>query len=241
MKNNFIIGLDIGGSKIRGVLWDGRRVRASFEFSTPRRLPEFRRKVALLAARLSRLAKNRIENIGIGAAGVINGTTVFFSPNIRYLKKFDFRAIFPLMRLRMDNDARAFARAELLLGAGRKVRSILAFTIGTGIGRAYGAKERVVRIEKLECPEKWERHYQKTRDQKDNQKLAELLGDKLSAIALRYPSDILVVGGGVMKRPGFFSKLKDELKNRGVHRIVRPSRFGGNATAVGAALLFAGR
>jgi len=41
------------------------------------------------------------------------------------------------------NDARAFGLAELRLGAGRGVRSMIAFTLGTGVGGAFAIDGRV--------------------------------------------------------------------------------------------------
>lgn len=232
------IGIDIGGSKIRCVLWDGRSVRASAEIPTPRNLRAFKQGVSALASRLSSRAGWRIRGIGIGAAGVVRGTVVKSSRNIPYLKAFDFRTLFRTASLRLDNDARAFARAEWLHGAGRGAKRILAFTIGTGIGRAYGGRRRIARIKQFEYSEAWERRYQAVRDRKDDRALAEFLGEKLSAIAAGYPADVIVIGGGVLSRQGFRGRLVAVLKRRGVREPVRLARRGKDAAAIGAALLF---
>ena len=118
----------------------------------------------------------RADAVGIGVAGVISGTRVIKSPNIRYLKNFDFREIFPKVVLRIDNDARVFLGERIGRFGGRR---ILAFTIGTGIGRAYGEGGKVKMIKKFEYPVSWEKEYQKIRDSKDDRKLAEYLGKKL--------------------------------------------------------------
>lgn len=238
MKQRFYLGIDIGGWKVRGVLWDGRRAIAAYEVPTPRTKAAFVRDILKLAEKLSRHASGRILGIGIGAAGVIGGTRVEFSPNIPYLKRFDFRTIFPAGALSVDNDARAFARAEWLLGAGRGAKRILAFTIGTGIGRAYGAGQRIKRIERLERSEAWERRYQAVRARKDDRALAEFLGGKLSAIAADYPADVVVIGGGVLGRPGFPARLVAALKRYGMRQTIRLARRGRDAAAIGAALLF---
>src|SRR3972149_2996805 len=90
-----------------------------------------------LVPHLSR--EKSMRAIGTGAAGIVEKTTLVSSPNISYIKNFAFRPLWPRsIRLRVDNDARCFARAELLSGAGRGAKSLFALTIGTGIGRAYG-------------------------------------------------------------------------------------------------------
>src|SRR3989344_870090 len=123
-----VLTLDIGGSKIRA----GRK-----EFRTPKNRKSF----ASLLKKFS--DAKRVE---IGVAGVISGTRVVFSPNIPYLKNFDFQKIFPKTILRVDNDARVFLHAKLETWKSdfqkevRLPRRVLAFTIGTGIGRALAEK-----------------------------------------------------------------------------------------------------
>ncbi len=238
MKQNICLGIDIGGSKIRGVLWDGKRVLASFELITPRSLRAFRRELTLLAARLSQRARRKIRSIGIGAAGVIQGTRIAFSPNIPYLRRFNFRSLFPFGRLRVDNDARCFLRAEWIAGVARGARRPFAFTLGTGIGRAYGRGGNVMRLKRFEYPEVWERQYQHIRDDQSGAELASFLGEKLSKITRRYRPDALVLGGGVLARPRFFQKLKIALHANGVRGRTVRAHLGKDSAAIGAALLF---
>lgn len=190
-SQKIVLGIDIGGWKIRA---EGEK------FSTPRTKKEF---VALLKK------FSEAKRIEIGVAGVISGTRVVFSPNIPYLKNFDFREIFPKSTLLVDNDARAFLKRKL-----KKIRAkkVLAFTIGTGIGRAYAERGRVMRIKKFEYPEKWEKEYQKIRDKRDYEKLAKFLGEKLSILIKKYKPQAVVLGGGVLKKRGFYKKLCKRLK-----------------------------
>lgn len=238
MIGRLYLGIDIGGTKIRGVVWNGKRVVAWCEFPTPRNRKKFERSIGDIASRLERKSGQRIRDVGIGVAGVVLGTTVRFSPNIPYLRQFNFRIVFPSQRLRVDNDARAFARAELTHGAGRGARRILAFTIGSGIGRAYGGQGRIIRTKRFEYPEAWERRYQHIRDGGNSRTLTAFLGEKLVPIVRRHPAEVLVLGGGVLNRPGFLRGLKAELRRRRVSQPVRHSRLGKNAAAIGAAMLF---
>lgn len=235
MKNIYL-GIDIGGTKIRGVLWDGRRVVAFSEFPTPRTLKAFKREILSLARDLSRRVKGGVSGVGIGVAGVISRTRVRLSPNIPYLKRVDFKRLFS-SPLQLDNDARAFARAEWLHGARRGVKRILAITLGTGIGRAYGAHGKIARIKRFEYPEAWEERYQYVRDRESTRALAAFLGEKIAMIAKRYHADTLVLGGGVINRPGLFVRLTAELRRQGTTQPIRRARRG-DAVAIGAAMLF---
>ena len=239
MKKNLYLGIDIGGTKIRGVLWDGRHVVAFSEFSTPRTLETFKRRVRFLAQDLSHRTAGGISGIGIGAAGVIDGTRIRRSPNIPYLRRFDFKTLYPSVPLRVDNDARTFVRAEWMRGAGKGARRILGFTIGTGIGRAYGRRGRIVVLKKFEHPEKRERSYHHIRDSGDARALVEFLGERIAAIARRYKAERIILGGGVLGRPGFLRQLASELESRGITQPIRRAHWRGNAGAVGAAMLFA--
>src|SRR3989304_2590142 len=86
----------------------------------------------------------KIKNIDVGAAGIIGKNKIIFSPNIPYLKNFDFRGVFPGFSVKIDNDARVFLRDELK--AGGKDKIVMAFTIGTGIGRAFAENGKVEKI-----------------------------------------------------------------------------------------------
>src|SRR3990172_2092763 len=142
------IGVDIGGTKIRGVLWNGRKVVRAHEFPTPKNKKDFKEGLATLIAHLS--GENPVRAIGIGAAGIVEKTTLVSSPNISYIKNFAFRPLRPRsIRLRVDNDARCFARAELLSGAGRGAKSLFALTIGTGIGRGGGTGGKKINKKKI--------------------------------------------------------------------------------------------
>ncbi len=105
-----IIAVDIGGSKIRGILWNGKRVIRAHEFPTPKNKRDFKKRIMTLTASLAR--QKPIKGIGIAAAGIVGKTTLISSPNIPYIKSLAFKPLWPRsIRFRLDNDARCFARA----------------------------------------------------------------------------------------------------------------------------------
>ena len=232
-----IIGIDIGGTKIRGILWNRKKVVRACEVPTPKNKRDFVKKLLELTSLLRRSA--RIEGVGIGAAGIVGRTTLLFSPNIPYIRNFDFRSLWlRSIPMRVDNDARAFARAEFLRGAGRGAKSMFALTIGTGIGRAYGKDGKIINLKKFEYPERWEKEYQVIRNRQDDKKLANFLAEKLSPLLKPFEPEVIVIGGGVTERPGFLRRLAAALKARGLAGKIRRATFRKNGVAVGAALLF---
>lgn len=233
-----VIGADIGGTKIRAVLWDGRRVVRSGELPTPKNKRDFKKRFATLISLLGR--QEIVDGIGVGAAGIVEETTLLFSPNIPALRNLDFKSLCPRSKsLRLDNDARCFARAELLRGSGRGAKSCFALTIGTGVGRAYGRKRKIVKLKRLEYPERWEKEYQAIRSRRDDKRLANFLAEKLPPLLKPFKPEILVIGGGVMERPGFLRRLEIALRARGLRAKIRRAALRKNAVAIGAALLFA--
>ena len=236
MEAEHTIGIDIGGTKIRGILWNGRRAIRAREIATPKNEQVFARQIAALVFALSR--QKPPAAIAVGAAGIVEKATLVSSPNIPLIKCFDFRPLWPrAVPLRLDNDARCFARAELLRGAGRGARSLFALTIGTGVGRAFGRDGKIIKLKRFEYPEPWERDYQTLRDRRDDRELADFLGKKLFPLMRPFNPQVIVLGGGVMERHGFLRRLQRSLKARGLRVKMRRARFGKNAVAIGAALL----
>jgi predicted NBD/HSP70 family sugar kinase len=231
-----VVGIDIGGTKMRGILWNGKRVVRVREIPTPKNRRDFEGKLLALVPQLA--GKGHIDGIGIGAAGIVAKRTLLFSPNISYISNFNFGSLWPRsIRLQLDNDARCFGRAEFLIGAGRGSKSLFALTVGTGIGRAYGSQGRIIKIKRFEFPEQWEKRYQRLRDSRDCGKLAEFLGEKLAGLMKPFTPEVVVIGGGVIERHRFFPMLRLTLKSHGLNCPIRRSSLGKNAVTIGAAML----
>lgn len=231
-----ILGLDIGGTKVQAVIWDGRRVLSSVRKDTPRTGKGMARLLADIAG------KTRPDAVGVGVAGVVSGTRVLRSTNIPYLKNFDFRTVFGIrVPLRIDNDARCFARAEYfgVKRQGSGVRgSMMALTLGTGVGRAFENNGTVRRIRRFEDAEPWEEEYRRVRDWGDDELLAGFLSGRLAGLIRSYRPETVVIGGGVAGREKALRLFRAYfLREKLAHRVER-SRLGENAAALGAAMLF---
>ena len=252
--NSNTIGIDIGGSKIRGVIWNGKKALAAYEMPTPKNKKRFIAVVKKISEKL--IKKSNTLAIGIGIAGVVRGTKVLHATNISYLKNFDFKSFLktpthfsdvtsesrsePRHNVGVDNDARCFARAEYELGAGKSAKRLLAVTIGTGVGRAFVKGGVVQRIKRFEREELWEKEYQKLRDAHDTT-LPQFVAKNLMHIIRQYHPSVVVVGGSMQAKKGFFVALKKALvtlsKLQHLTVGVRRTKFGKNAGAIGAALL----
>ena len=248
--NDKILGLDIGGTKIRAILWDGKRVVKEKEKKTPKKRAVFIKTLRDLIARFGNGGGSSGKlKIGIGIAGAVSGRKVIFSPNIKYLKNFDLKNLLTSdvhsltidvgrPKIKLDNDARCFLRAEINASAFLRKKRVLGLTLGTGIGRAFVKNGKVLKIKKFEYPEKWEREYQKIRDLKNNPLLADFLAKKLPALFGKYPPDIMVISGGVLKRKNFAGLLRSALRKNGFKKKILETKMGQNPVAIGAALLF---
>jgi predicted NBD/HSP70 family sugar kinase len=230
-----IIGIDIGGTKMRGVLWNGSVIKSS-ESPTPDNKEDFLKAIREMAGALT--GNQKIGRIGIGIAGNVSGTKFLGGPNLSHTENLDLADLLPEFQIRLDNDARCFARAEFLIGAGRGANRMLAFTIGTGIGRAYGENGKIKTLARFEPAESWEPEYQKIQKEGTDDEIAEFLGSSLSPIVKEFTPDIIVMGGGNMKREQFFGKLEAAFRRHGMTIPLVLSELKDYADPIGAALLW---
>lgn len=132
------IGLDVGGSKVGGVLMaeDGS-VRASERRETPAVDVEAVLETVVLVAKRLR-DEGPAAAVGVGAAGMVEFETgvMRWAPNIAWREVplrdlVERRTGLPCV---VDNDANTAAWGEYRFGAGRGLRHALVVTVGTGIG-----------------------------------------------------------------------------------------------------------
>ncbi|MCK5416254.1 ROK family protein [Candidatus Parcubacteria bacterium] len=145
-KKTYTIGIDIGGTKMNAVLFDGEKVIEDYLLATPKdSIDHFMVMLQALIEPFFERAQNdkaEVNGIGVGVAGVINyaETKVLFSPNIPIMENVEvgkkIEEIFNLP-VKINNDVDCFVRAEALLGAGADSNSIYGITIGTGIGGGW--------------------------------------------------------------------------------------------------------
>lgn len=144
----YTIGVDIGGTKMSAVLFDGAHVLADYTLATPKDdLGSFLNILVALIEPLKEKAKAnkaKIKGMGIGIAGAIDipAGKILRSPNLPMLDGFNIlervkERVEPEWQLGLDNDANCFTVAEARAGAGKKLKNVFGVTIGTGIGGGW--------------------------------------------------------------------------------------------------------
>ena len=132
------IGLDIGGTKILGGLFDGTKVIKTKKLKT--KAEESQDDIyGRIVEVINFLARDiKIEGIGIGIPGSINNGTVLISPNLPFknfpLKEKLFNAY--QIPIAMDNDVNVGLLGEHWAGAAKGLNHVIGIFIGTGIGGA---------------------------------------------------------------------------------------------------------
>jgi len=142
VNKKYIIGIDIGGTKISAALFKDDKILKSVKIKTPQKSRrEFLNKLGVLISEviLELADKKEISGIGCGVAGAIDlGKGIILNaPNIKILNGFNIKKWLERKfscEVRIDNDSRSFLRAEYLFGAGRGYKNIVGMTFGTGIG-----------------------------------------------------------------------------------------------------------
>jgi glucokinase len=139
------IGVDIGGGSVKLGLVDSRgKILARESFLTGS-APTKEKFLDVLVAHVLDLQKIAVSRkleflgVGIGAPGPIDVERgfVYFFPNIPGWKNTPLKSLLERrlkMPVRVDNDANVMALAESIFGAGRGCQSVLALTLGTGVG-----------------------------------------------------------------------------------------------------------
>lgn len=144
------IGIDLGGTKILGVLLNSkleviRKERISSYNSES--LDEILNNIYSL---IRKLRTENVKKIGFGVAGFVDykGGIIHSSPNIPALEEVNLKEIVSKqtgLQVSVDNDAKAGAAAELFLGEGKYSKDFLFITFGTGIGSAIVVNGKLVR------------------------------------------------------------------------------------------------
>lgn len=153
---SFYIGIDLGGTKIRAVVYEATAARVLVYQVVPTsnqgvdavitQMSDLARSVAAQA----NVALDQIEGIGIGVPATIDyarGVTLLL-PNIP--GEWYGKPVQSLLQAQINrpvyliNDAHAFTLAEATHGAGRGYPVVACFTLGTGIGGGIAIDGRLL-------------------------------------------------------------------------------------------------
>lgn len=138
----YYIGLDIGGTKIIGALFDeDENIVKSVKKKTKAREGKeaiFSQISKVIDGLLEGIEKEDVAGMGAGVPGIIDSEkgVVVFSPNIpweNYNLKEELEERYGI-RLRIGNDVNVGVLGEWKYGAGKNYRNIVGIFVGTGIG-----------------------------------------------------------------------------------------------------------
>lgn len=139
---DLIIGIDIGGTKVKLILLHGNKVIIEDKYLV-KSFKTSREFLATLIAHIELLIKDypkyRITGIGIGLPGVLDERRekIIVPPNLSIIKNIDFiktlKSRFNLP-VRIENDTNAMALAEMIWGHGKDKQSMVLLSLGTGVG-----------------------------------------------------------------------------------------------------------
>ncbi|PWB38928.1 MAG: hypothetical protein C3F02_01565 [Parcubacteria group bacterium] len=232
-----VVGIDIGGSKINLVLWDGRKI-----------IDRWHSRGVSLAKLKAGLDRFPAWRVGIGLAGILDFKTgrLLDSPNLRFLEGLVLKKLFG-RQVRFDNDVKCFLRAETKIGAARSRGRVLAVALGTGIGggimfqkgqlyRGWHSSEAEFGEMVIDAGKTWEKLYQASQGRPAYQKKLHAQG--LANLVNIFDPEIIVLGGRGALTPD--RKLLEKLIVSPLAKKIKivPAKLGNDAVAIGAALLW---
>ena len=143
-KERLSIGLDIGGSKILGLLnnqHSGKSYAAKRQPICKENLSDLLTQITEEISRLSKEADQRqaeIIGVGIGVPGPINNGKIINCANLQILKDKKLGQLLSqsikIKKIVLDNDLNCFLRAYLKKHPGLNNQSLVVVALGTGIG-----------------------------------------------------------------------------------------------------------
>lgn len=146
-----VVGIDIGGTKIAAGVFEGATTTPTYHATTPTHAAEggeavLSRVIGLIQGAIARCGPAAAIGIGTGGEPDAHGRIAYatgFMPGWMGLPLGErLRAEFGLP-VQVENDGGAAALGEAIHGAGRGYSSVLAVTVGTGIGGGLALNGRI--------------------------------------------------------------------------------------------------
>jgi glucokinase len=152
-KIKYALGIDLGGTNIKfGIVSNlGSIITRSSLPSNAEEGPD--KVISQIKSGIKQLldySKVKLKGIGIGAPGVINidKGTVEYPPNFPGWGRVKLGRIIEKetgLKTRLENDANAAAIGEYIFGAGKKYKSFVMITLGTGVGGGVIINKKIYR------------------------------------------------------------------------------------------------
>lgn len=137
-------GIDVGGTKCLGVVWQNGKIVDEVRRDTPKGADQI---IDTLVSIVRELGE--VDSVGIGVPGLVTRQGVLrAAPNLVDIADF---AVGPILRevlhcdIAVENDATCAAVAEWSVGAAQGFDDVVVVTLGTGIGGGLVSGGRLVR------------------------------------------------------------------------------------------------
>lgn len=144
MEKNYVIGIDLGGTKINGALADlegnilSQSTLPTNAFEGDKAVLGRIFDVIETVMKEAGKSSEEVKAIGIGSPGPLDAKKglIITTPNLPFK---DFQLVKPIVEkfnipTYLDNDANVAAIGEYMLGAGKGTNNMVFFTVSTGIG-----------------------------------------------------------------------------------------------------------
>lgn len=137
MKSEIAIGIDLGGTNIKGVLIDKNgRILESIIRKTEDTANNWKESVREVIQALQQNKTGKIP-VGISAPGIANEShdAIAYMPGrLSGLENFKWDIFLNTVNIKVLNDAHASLLAEATFGSGKGIDDLVMLTLGTGIG-----------------------------------------------------------------------------------------------------------
>ena len=243
MQEEVILGVDIGGTGIKGALVDintGKLLTERFRLETPQ--PSYPEAVAETFAQLVQHF-NWKERIGCGFPAIMKRGVSYSAANIhpdwKYAQVEKILSKASNCPVSVINDADAAGVAEMNFGVGKGVGgSVILITIGTGLGSALFLDGALIPNSELghlylkgqdSIAEHYASNSARKREDLSWSEWGSRFNEYLNHLALLFSPDLFILGGGACKK---IDKFRDQLQ---LETKVVPAILQNNAGIVGAA------
>jgi len=142
------IGIDIGGTSIKGVLLGGKKIARKIKIPTKSKTNK-KIIIAQIFECIRRLIRKNVKGIGIGVAGPMDfkNQKALNPPNVTGLKNLELGKIIEKkfkIKTIIDNDVHCLVFAEALFGAGKNKQMVVGLGIGTGVGGGIVINKKII-------------------------------------------------------------------------------------------------
>lgn len=266
-RGELILGIDLGGTKIRAALLGADGVIVGTPESVPtcarsRNAEEIYSEILQLARR--QIGTHEVKGVGIGSTGPLDFRKgmILDCDNLPSMRNFPLadRLSGDLgLPVRLDNDANAFILAEHRWGSAKGADNAVGVTLGTGLGLAIIANGTLVRGAHDCAGEVWTSPYKggiieefasgsylggPDADDERFEAFADALADALSWIVNVCDPSVVVLGGSVTaSAERFLVRMEEKLKKQICRSVsenleIKLATLGADSGVMGAATLF---